>query len=167
MTTKFTTHQIGQARIMATQMGGLIGGSFVVDPDNANDIDIFVGASAFNLFAERRGYRGYCDHFVHNGIEFDDSFSSGREYYESNNEDDALVTTLRSTCGTYNVIVVQDDFVLAFKMALMRMTAAPEKFKTKAERVSLHHQLRAIIRTFLSDSFAIHPVMGINYDPEA
>lgn len=152
---KFTTHQIAQARIIATKMEGLIGGSFVVDPNNANDIDIFVGKSAFTVFMERRSYRIYSPEFVFNDIEFFDSFESGREYYESNNEDDALFTTYRSVCGTYNLIVVNDDFVQAFKISLNIMTAWPEKYKTKEARVELHHHQRGLIRNYLSDSFAM------------
>lgn len=145
---------IKEARLIRMTLGGYIGGSYSVDPDTANDIDIFLSTSHWDAFLNRTSqYR--TDKVVVRDVPFVDSFSTGREYYESNNQDGALDTTYRSLDGLINLIVVQDDFLLAFKISLMRMTAKPELYKTKEARVALHHHWRGRIRTFLSDSAAL------------
>lgn len=151
-----TKQEIRTGNYIASVLGANVGGSYVVHGEAANDFDIFIGASAFGLLKKDQ-YRFTVRTFNDEGqtVVFVDSWDDRSEYYQSNNTDDALVCTFRSTCGKYNLIVVNDDFVLAFKISANIMAAHPESYQEKDERVRLHHCWREHIRNWLSDSFAI------------
>lgn len=148
-----TKQEIRTGNYIASVLGANVGGSYVVHGEAANDFDIFIGASAFNLL-NKDPYQ-FTVKTAWTDVVFVDSWDNRSEYYQSNNKDDALVCTFRSTCGKYNLIVVNDDFVLAFKISANIMAAHPESYQEKDERVRLHHCWREHIRNWLSDSFAI------------
>lgn len=151
-----TKSDINTGYSIAQVLGGHIGGSFIVHGEQANDFDIFIGRSAFECL--RKGPYEFSVRAVNDGgqtVTFVNSWDTRSDYYQTNNTDDALYGTYRSTCGKYNLIVINDDFVLAFKISALRMAAAPELFQTKERRIELHHTWRQVIRTLLSDANAI------------
>lgn len=151
-----TKDEITRGRRLAAILGGYVGGSVIVNPDEANDFDIFMGRSAYG---NTKPYKFRLTTWkIGGGKEetvFVDSWDDRSEYYQSNNTDNALHGTYRSECGKYNLIVVEDDFVLAFKIAANIMAAHPESYRDRDERIRLHHCWREHIRNWLSDSFAM------------
>ena len=160
----FTIESLRAARLVAAHIGGQISGSFIVDPDTAKDIDIFCSVSQFNCAAARRKWPR-TDKITVAGTTLLDSWATGREYYESNNTDDALYTTYRSEDGEINLIVVHDAYMLAFQISANRMRACPHKYKTKEARVALHHRWRERIRKYLSDAAAKDDSLHPDTDP--
>lgn len=142
--------QYNRAAMMAARIGGKIGGSCVIDKETANDVDIFVGYSAWEL-AKARGYvtetwKGP----VIDGLQLYDSFHNDREYYMENNRDSALHCTYRSHTGILNIIVVEDHFVVAFEASRLEMHRRPDLYKEKDARIKLHHDFRKVIHDMFS-----------------
>lgn len=139
---------------LAVAMGGTVSGSCIVDLENAKDIDIFVSESKLNLFTTRNFNSTYMYEFTYADVTFTDSWDDRSEYYRSNNTDDALDRTYRSSDGKFNLIVVRDAFELAFTISRNIMAQHKKQFKDRQARIDLHHGLREQIRYMLSDKYA-------------
>lgn len=151
---RITDDTLKQGYGIAIAMSGNIGGSVIPDRDNAKDVDIFVGASAFRLWlllidSWPKNMSGYPKTFSYMGHNFN-SFASEFAYTQADIHD-ALALTYRSTCGLFNIIVVHDDFVPAFKASVLEMAARPERYKERNQRISLHHRKREMIRNMLAE----------------
>lgn len=154
-----TKDDIVKGNRIAAVLGGYVSGSVIIDPDEANDFDIFMGRSAFYAHGSTKPHAFHLTTWkTGGGLEqtlFVDTWDDRSEYYQSNNTDNALYCTYRSECGKYNLIVVEDDFVLAFKISANIMEAHPESYRDRDERIRLHHCWREHIRKWLSHSFAM------------
>lgn len=111
----------------------MIGGSWVVDPNAANDIDLVLPQWEFTAEMQnvllRRGF-----HQLQNGDEKYDEIDHMR-----------LIAVLERPADEsnkkINVIIVGHYFWPAYCGAIRRMHANPEKYSTRDERVELHRGL--------------------------
>jgi len=145
------TEQINAATMIAIVMGGTVSGSVLVTPLNANDIDIFISYSKFRLFMHTLNLDGTpyeFDYTYHgNKLKFTSHDWASSEEYQMNNRDDALVITYRSVPnGLVNIIVVNDEFVPAFKWSAKEMMNNPHLYTNREDRINLHHAWRNWIR---------------------
>lgn len=150
LSTKVNQQSIDLANVLAYKVGGQIGGSFIVDRENANDIDVFTSRTAFARYCDKRVF-GEEPYSFEQGVTFDRKQWDDCDRYQESNKDDALVCTYRSDAEGFNVnlIIVNDEYVVAFQAATNAMRRTPELFKDREARIKLHHGYRERIREML------------------
>lgn len=120
---------IALAYDIAAETGGFVTGSYLVSPDEAQDIDVLVPARASHTLV----------------LKFGEALgkvqSTVPDEYVGCHE---LVATYRK--GTVNVLVVNDDYVPAYKAARRHMRMAPLAYQDRGKRVALHASYKAVIR---------------------
>lgn len=145
------TEQINAGHMIASVMGGVVSGSVLVTPVEANDIDIFISYSQFRLYLHTQKLYGtpYEFPYTYNGktMTFTSEAWASSEEYQANNKDDALVITYRSVPrGKINLIVVNDEFVPAFQWSAWEMQRNPHLYTERPARIKLHHDWRNWLR---------------------
>ena len=110
----------------------MIGGSYVVHPEKANDIDVIVHEYKHDIFMEGRlGTEGFR------------KLRSGDEKYDE--IDHVRITDIYEGTivgiGKVNVIVVGAIFWAAYVGAIASMRAEPSKYTERDARVELHRRL--------------------------
>lgn len=117
-----------------------ISGSYLTNPDEANDIDVVVSDSAFQL--NRAAVSDA--NFVREAQEKEEQYQEGTDdMYE-------LVSCWRK--NGVNLIVVNDLFYPAYKAAQRIMSERPELFNSRSKRVALHHRLKAHVREMFGEA---------------
>lgn len=111
--------------ILLLQSKYLIGGSYVVNPDTANDIDVVV-----HEYHAKEHYTGF--HRLSEGDKKYDEIDHVR-----------LISVHEGIIGgdKYNIIVVGAVFWPAYVGAIAEMRHNPELYSTRDERIELHREL--------------------------
>lgn len=110
--------------------GSFIGGSWIIDPKTATDIDIVVPWWAFDL-----------------GI----AVANGFELNETDYVVPELAYVLRK--GKINLLVVRNEYVVAYKAAVREMLLNPELYVTREQRINLHQSFKRVIRVWLGEEY--------------
>lgn len=106
-----------------------IGGSYLTNPDTANDIDVVISET---------DYWKYESHFL--GFRHYDKLD-GEQYREVH--EIAWVAYARNV----NLLVVKDLFLPAYKQAAFEMQMQTQHYQTREQRIKLHQQLKNVIRS--------------------
>lgn len=112
-----------------------IGGSYITNPDTANDIDLIISAWEFykkeeHIPWEAQGWVKQCnDNGVASELEYDTDF--------------AIICHYRK--GAINLIVINNIFYPAYVGAIRAMHNNPELYQTREKRVELHSRFRVAI----------------------
>jgi hypothetical protein len=117
----------------------LIGGSYVVNSDTANDIDVFV---------HQLHYTGELMTRLDNN-NFTRLQKGDNKYDEMDGQRIISVYEGRIDCNKYNIIVVGTHYWPAYVGAIRRMIIRPEEYDTREARVELHRNLCTQIKAIL------------------
>lgn len=125
-----------KAVLMMTMMpGAFIGGSYLVDPDKANDIDVVVSSSVWQLVAQT-----VLDAYGPSEMRF----AERKEEYEGNPDVQEI-----HYFGRVNLIVATEEMIAAYKAAAREMKNNPELYPTRHDRIELHQHYKRQIRQWL------------------
>lgn len=127
MSRKPSAEDVSLARQLVAETPAFIGGSFLTNPDTANDIDLVISESEY--FDQQ-------EHFV--------KFmrTGGDTGYDTVHE---LSWTERYR--SLNLLIVQDLFIGAYIKAAEMMQMNPKHYQTRKQRIALHQKLKNIIRS--------------------
>jgi hypothetical protein len=129
----------------------IIGGSYVVDPVKANDIDIVIPDWAF---------RG-APHPVRQLLDLGYKYMSTDKFDKTRYGDPTMIATYRKKNSArddefnllqsiskdgVNVVVCRSEFYAAYLGPIREMQANPEKYQTRDQRVELHEEHRQYLR---------------------
>ena len=109
-----------------------VGGSYLINPETANDIDVIVPEWEGNKIDVLRA----------NG------FVQMNEEYGTSEEIPELQSTWRK--GALNVLVISNDYVVAYRAAARHMRANPVQYPTRTERIELHQSFKRQITQMLT-----------------
>lgn len=118
--------------VVATFPECFLGGSYIVNGDDAHDIDVVVPHSIWP--AVRSHFAGQIGK-VQKEIPTED---------EDITEEDRLVCVYRR--GNVDLLVIRDTYVGTYRAAVEAMKANPELYRTREERVRLHVRLADELR---------------------
>jgi hypothetical protein len=111
--------------------GAFIGGSFLVDPEVANDIDVVVPEYSFDPTA-------LLGHGFH---------QTSQAWYQGCPE---LLSTWR--CRNVNVLVIRDAYVVAYQAATNVMRFRKDEFRSREARVKIHQRFKDQITSMLAEA---------------
>ncbi len=119
--------------ILMNYPGSFIGGSYVVNRETANDIDIIVPYLS--------GSTAISTEWEHTAVEVD---NETKELYDGAYE---LVNTYRK--GNVNILLIDLRFYAAYWVAVETMKNRPDAFSTRDNRVELHVKLKEKIKKWI------------------
>lgn len=131
--------------------GAFVTGSYLVDKDKANDIDVVVSFTAWKLhYAQTfQPYDGeYRD--VAGVIFKRQDGEDAQEYADEENEMYELCAHYRG--GGLNILVIRDLYLPAYKAAAYALEASPKYYGDREARVKIHQHFKGLIRKLLSDA---------------
>ncbi|AUZ94775.1 hypothetical protein HOR97_gp14 [Agrobacterium phage Atu_ph03] len=134
---------------MANLMGGSISGSILTNNATAQDVDVFVGVSAFTNFLNKKGLDMYDTEITFRDVVYSRKQWDDCDQYQESNKDDALVCTWRGYPFNVNIIVISDLFIAAFEASRLEMLRRPELYQDRDARIKLHHDFRNTIRQMM------------------
>lgn len=111
--------------------GTFIGGSFVVNPTEANDIDIVVPLSTWLTACKEKIIPNAVDILTH-----DDKYNEEVQTY-------ALAECWQ--WGDIQFLAIRDDYIPAYRAAVQEMLANPELFQERDDRIAAHKKHRDVI----------------------
>ena len=135
---KVTEEDIEIARtILDTYEGSFVGGSYIVNSEEANDIDILISPDQWykNYLWLKSAYPQW--KYKDNGA-IDAGYSQDHEI------------NVVAYVGKVNLIVSKPDFIPAYKAAVVEMRRNPELYQTRDERVELHQSFKNKIREMIN-----------------
>lgn len=120
--------------ILDAHGSAVIGGSYIVDPDTANDIDIYVNQFDANLNAIIDA--GYTP------------ISDGHKKYPEIDHERLIAVYEIDTCDgpKANVIIVGAIFWAAYMGAINQMQMNPEQYRSREERIAIHKRYCSMVR---------------------
>ena len=121
--------------IMSLLPGSFIGGSYIVDPTKARDIDVVVSYGVWTLRAEM---------VMSEFGQSEQRFLERKAEYEGNPDVQEI-----HYYGNVNLIVASDEMLAAYKAAVREMRNNPELYSTRDERIELHQGFKRTIRSWL------------------
>lgn len=132
--------------VVASFDGAFVTGSYLVNPDKANDIDVVVPLLAWKLWiSETDRYWNV------SGVKFTLQESDEDDNYaDAENEMYELAEHWRG--GGINLLIVRDTFVPAYKAAAVRLSTNPKAYDTREKRVEVHQRMKQIIRDMLESA---------------
>lgn len=127
--------------VLALLTGGLLSGSYLVDPETARDVDVFI---------PEYNWQGKCDpHIVAYELEGYDPLEGTSEYAQAN-EFGELSCLYRTDYGL-NVIIVSANMWPAYLSAHRELAANPQEYTSKRKRANLFIRQKNIIHTMLGN----------------
>lgn len=114
--------------------GVAVGGSYLVMPDRAKDIDIFMTGENWHNNVE--------PFLRENGVFYRSTWQESDEYQSDAGY--ALLDVI--SCGDINIIIVKPQFVDAYYKAAEIMKSSPQDYQDKNVRILLHRKLRGEAR---------------------
>lgn len=123
--------------------GAVIGGSHVVDPNKANDIDVVIPDWAFHGKM----------HPVSDLLELGYEYTTTNKFNTEKYGDPTMIATYRkknniliSDKDGVNITVCRNEFYAAYLGPIREMQVNPEKYQTRDQRVDLHEEHRQELR---------------------
>lgn len=127
-------------RIIQDIPGSFIVGSYLINQETANDIDIVIPYSTYLT------YNAYCKDSVINGFTI-----TSRDDAEYDRSDiNCLIMTMRSPDRKTNLLIVADEYVAAYKGAVNNAALYPEAHDTRANRVDIYDSFERRVKVILS-----------------
>lgn len=120
-------------QIVETVRDTFIGGSYITNPESANDIDIIISAEL--------DYKAVAEHF---GMERQ---AVGSEISQEYLETHAIVAIYLK--GSTSLLVVRPHYIPAYRAAVRDMRNDPELYQTREERIDLHKHYRKQIEQMM------------------
>lgn len=148
-----TNKDKGNANALVEEIrGAFITGSFLVDPDKANDIDVVVSETAWILATGKDDDRRFSMVKVAGLVleKQESSSEDGERYADEEDEMYELVNHWR--CEGVNVLVVRDFYLPAYKAASYALLASKPYYRDREARVKIHQYYKEQIRRMLSDA---------------
>lgn len=148
-----TNKDKGNANALLDEIrGAFITGSYLVNPDKANDIDVVVSETAWILASGKDEFARFNVVDIE-GIKLEKQESSsedGERYADDENEMYELVSHWR--CNGVNVLVIRDFYLPAYKAASYALVASKPYYRDREARVKIHQHYKEQIRRMLSDA---------------
>lgn len=121
-----TFHPLYEAAIPPLHIpGAFLVGSYLVNPETANDIDIVIPWSVQQV--DTSGVLSSYNVTSRDDPEYDRSDVS------------CLIHTMRSPCRKINILIVADEYIAAYKAAVAHCLRHPEEHSTRPRRVDIYH----------------------------
>lgn len=136
MVRKVTIEDVNKALTITTMCGAFIGGSFIVNSEEANDIDVVIGSSEYGSI--KKTYT-FLEDFEPSLVEQEVSTEYDHIY--------ELIATYKYK--GVNLLVVRDEFIAAYKGAVVEMMNNPDEYQTREARIELHQRYKQVIRDML------------------
>lgn len=128
--------------LIARVPDSFIGGSYIIDPDNANDIDIVVPQRSHSYLST--------DNCLKYGLH---SYSPTGEEYEQDVVLEYIIQLYRGN-GGINVIVVADHYYVAYLAGKLEYERNPDKYRGNKElRSGIHKQMKQTISDMLTGEY--------------
>lgn len=148
-----TSKDKGNANALLEEIrGAFITGSYLVDPDKANDIDVVASETAWILatgipVAEKFQLAKVAGVILEKQ---ENSSEDGERYADDENEMYELASHWR--CNGVNVLVIRDFYLPAYKAASYALVASKPYYRDREARVKIHQHYKEQIRRMLSDA---------------
>lgn len=130
---------------------GLISGSYLVDPQDANDFDIVVTRGQWDSIEERlrREFRFF--KMTHETTEYKEPVHCTSQLDE-NPVPERYVADYRFLDGPVNIIVIDDVYWPAYVAAQQEISHNPMKYKNKEARIEVHAQYCNVIKNLIAQA---------------
>lgn len=125
-------------RVLATIPGSFIVGSYLINPEKANDIDIAIPLSVYQSQA--------CTEYLSAA----DYVMTSKEDAEYDRSDlSCLRMTYRSPDRKINLLIITDEYIAAYKAAVAHAKRHPDRQATRNQRVEMYHYFECKVRELL------------------
>lgn len=122
------TKDISLATQLVEETQAFIAGSFLTNPDTANDIDVVIGETQY--------------------WQYEEHFAAFRQYDKLDGDQYRQVHEIAwiSYVGRVNLLVVKDIFLECYAQAAETMERTPSLYQSRKARIALHQTLKNMVR---------------------